>query len=244
MQILDPYEVKARWIPALITVAPLLLVLFVLFDAEMERLVSIGSTIGAGSIFVVLGAQIVRAQGLKTQEKLLESWGNMPSVVVLRHRDNTIDQVSKERYHKTLSRCTGRPLPTPEHEAANPQDADEVYWSCSKYLNKHTKSGDQHVQVRAENANYGFRRNMLGMKFWGTAAAIASVGVVIAFLWFGFQSSNTGNHVMFVFGAFISGAFFIMCVVLVTPRWVEESAFRYATSLIEACDLLECQERS
>lgn len=239
MQFLDQYEIKARYLPALITVAPSLFGLFVLFGAEMELLVSIGSTIGAGSIFVVIGAQIVRARGLKAQEKLLERLGDMPSVLVLRHRDATIDQVSKERYHKILSRCIGRPVPTPGQEATNPQAADKIYWSCSKYLNKQTKSGDQHIQVRAENANYGFRRNMLGMKPWGVVTVTACTGVAITLLWFERQSGDFSSQILFVFVGSISLAFLLVWVLLVNERWVEESAFRYATSLVEACDVLD-----
>lgn len=235
----DSYELKARYVPGVATATPVLFLLLVYFVDVHELLSALITMSGVGVVSAVIGAQIARSRGLKVQEKLFRSWGGVPSVILLRHRDSTIDSVSKGRYHQMLSRGLGIPMPDREKEKTAPEIADEVYWSCSRYLNKMTKAGAQHIQVRAENANYGLRRNMLGMKPLGAASAAVSFVVVVATTSFGYHDGDSARLAMIAGAGFVSAGLLQTWLFIVRPHWVKESAYRYATSVIEACDAID-----
>ena len=67
----------------------------------------------------------------------------------------------------------GYPLPNHKEEEANPAWADKTYREVVGALREATRDTSRFPLVFAENTNYGFRRNLLGLRPIGTPIAAA-----------------------------------------------------------------------
>ena len=102
--------------------------------------------------------------------------GGMPSIVMLRHSDNTFNPVAKAAYHAFLSRKLGLPALTAEQEAADPTAADQYYDRACAWLRDRTRDTKKFNVLFNENMTYGARRNLLGVK---PHALMLNIAVVI-----------------------------------------------------------------
>ncbi|MEO8274487.1 MAG: hypothetical protein ABI620_10510, partial [Chloroflexota bacterium] len=75
-----------------------------------------------------------REMGRRLEPNLFEAWGGKPSTQLLRHRNSTIDSVTKKRYHTFLATKINTAFPDEAQEKANPIAADEVYQSAIRWL--------------------------------------------------------------------------------------------------------------
>lgn len=168
----DPYERKARVVPGLLVALPVLVPLLCVYGAKHPVLTGvIGLLGGCGAIYAL--ASVARGRGKKLEEILVAKWGGMPTTIVLRHRDNFLDSVSKQRYHTAITVKLGIAMPTAEEESENPDKADDIYVGATKRLRELTRSNKQ--LLLNENIAYGFHRNMLAMKPIGIISCILGV---------------------------------------------------------------------
>jgi len=58
---------------------------------------------------------------------------------LLRHRDKTIDAITKRRYHSFLATKINHAFPDEAQERNNPDAADEAYQSGIRWLLNHTR---------------------------------------------------------------------------------------------------------
>lgn len=129
-----------------------------------------------GGMFLL--SNLARSCGKSLEEKLNRSWGGLRTTALLCHSDSTIDRFTKTRYHRALEILCGNSihLPTPEEEAFDPGEAGEKYRSATKLLIEHRRDKKFDL-LHKELANYGFRRNLLGLKPAGIV--IAAVALLI-----------------------------------------------------------------
>jgi hypothetical protein len=234
---LDRYSLKARLYPAFIVLLPAFVVsLFYITDFEKyyhyaTALVSVG-------LFTYLLAQLGRDKGKINEVKLFTLWGGKPTTIIFRHNDNTIDPVTKNRYHKLLTeKIDGIQIPTPKQEQNDKIFADQVYESCTKFLISKTRNTKKFPLIFNENISYGFRRNLWGMKFW--ALAIISILIIIHFYFItgGFKTKITlQNKDIFLFLFF--GLVLLFWFFIVTKNWIKLTAYAYAERLIESINEL------
>lgn len=171
-QLKDPYERKARVTPGLLVALPILLPLVCVYGPKHPMLMSVvGLLTACGAIYAL--ANIARGRGKQLEEKLISTWGGLPSTVLLRHRDKFFDSVTKARYHAAITAKLGILMPTPEEEAANPEKADDSYEGAARRLRELTRSDKQ--LLLKENIAYGFHRNMLAMKPIGLFTSIGGL---------------------------------------------------------------------
>src|SRR3546814_196764 len=133
---------------------------------------------GCGAIYAL--ASVARWRGKKLEEILVKKWGGMPTTIALRHRDNFLDGVSKQRYHTAIVDKLGIAMPTALEEATNPSEADGIYTGATRQLRELTRS-DKHLLLK-ENIAYGFHRNMVAMKSVGIFSCALGIiyGLLIA----------------------------------------------------------------
>ena len=184
---IDRYTVSARFLPAAVIATPLALAVFTWAPFDM------GLTKGAAAVFVMTALAYIlshptRDAGRKLEERLWPAWGGAPSITFLRHRDPTIDPITKARFHAALLALNAVPsLPTPETELLEPAAADHVYAAASTWLRGQTRNRKAFPLVFEENVNYGYQRNLLACRPWGLAAcAFGLLSAVIA-IWYGRQ---------------------------------------------------------
>lgn len=226
---IDRYTVSARFLPAAVIATPLALAVFTWAPFDM------GLTKGAAAVFVMTALAYIlshptRDAGRKLEERLWPAWGGAPSITLLRHREPTIDPITKARYHSALVSLNAVPsLPTPETELLEPDAADQAYAAASTWLRGQTRDRKAFPLVFEENVNYGYQRNLLACRAWGLAAcALGLLSTVIA-IWFGRQP--IAEIVMTLLLTLYLGF-------NVTEEGLRRQAGTYARRLLEAIDAL------
>ena len=181
-KLLDQYSRIARLYPAVLATAPAIWTTVALDTGGVE-------SISHGAMFVVVAAgvlylftSIARSRGKHVEPKLLEKWGGWATTALLRHRNTLIDSLTKARYHEKLGTLCGLSLPSVQEEANEPRHADDIYRSATKKLIE-LRRGPEYSLVHSENASYGFRRNLFGLKPVATAIALVAAGASVSGWW-------------------------------------------------------------
>src|SRR5713226_3809363 len=175
-KVADPYERQARLYPALLALLPLLVMVMLLYGPKASALTSVVTiAVSCGGLYLM--TNLFRELGKRMEERLFREWGGKPTTQLLRHRDNTIEAVTKRRYHSFLAAKINEAFPDKDQEANNRDAADEIYQSGVRWLLSHTRSDDNKKfdLLFKENVTYGFRRNALGMKPVGLIVSIGSL---------------------------------------------------------------------
>lgn len=242
----DRYRSRARLMPVRLLVLPVVLAVGVLVitltgNLNLYARLGVGVLTGLLSNFGLnsLLEQFGRDQGKKKEAGLWESWGGALTTQMLRHRDKTMcNPTMRRRYHSALSRLVPNlHLPTPQEEACDPVGADQVYEAYTRYLINQTRDTARFPLVFEENVNYGFRRNLWGMRPAGILLAI--IGMVVALC--ATCLAWIENDPLWIIGAgatIVNTCFLVWWVVRITPAWVFIPAKAYSERLFEACDSL------
>jgi hypothetical protein len=247
----DNYSRQARLFPGLLTVFPPLMTVLAWFPQLL--LSNIGTTLltiaTSCGLLYALGSW-ARTRGKFLEAKLLKEWGGWPTTLKLRHA-GPLDATTLARYHGFLEKNVPHwHAPTSEQELAAPANADGAYGSAVLWLKEKTRKGLPLVDK--ENAQYGFRRNLLGMKPVGIVlcalAAAASLlaiyshatGITVAEFW-----ALTSAQKPEVWAATsVDFVALLAWLTLVRRRWVRQAGEQYAEALLAACDQLMGAQRS
>jgi hypothetical protein len=193
--------------------------------------------LGAAGV-VILVDQLGRDGGRRLQPALWDSWGGPPTTAALRHRD-TANPVLLARQHERIAAIAGNALPTADEEQADPAGADHAYAAAIAVLIARTRGRRKdYPLIFTENCNYGFRRNMLGLRPWGRLlAATASILAVAAIA---ARLAGRVNLPLALTGValVVSAAATVIWWRVVTPDWVQPVAQAYAERLLEAAETL------
>jgi hypothetical protein len=242
--LVNRYWLVARVYPALLAFAPVLwsaLILFPKLVSDVRK--GAASAVAVGCILYLLSS-LARFRGKIAERKLLKVWGGWPTTLFLRHRDNTIDPRTKARYHAALAALASDVcLPTADQETADPTEADYAYHSATKRLIE-LRRGKTYQMVEDENASYGFRRNLFGLKTLVLCVAFVSL-ILTGLLWWATitqpitittieSSIKAYPHLPILFALDLTYAALIEF--LVTCRFVRQASDEYALALLRTLD--------
>lgn len=251
----DDYNRKARLTPALLASLPIALSMIAFFQDQVWSWGGILSVLAWFGVLKLL-AQLARHMGTIKQSELYKEWGGKPTTYLLRHC-KTANEVELARRHRKLQALTDEPMPSRADELADPDFADQIYDTYVKFLLSKTRDHSKFSLVYEENCNYGFRRNLLGMKPYGIALSCMGILLLIgqctstmgllnspAIL----QTGNLAQAIMSLqFSKFSALSFVCLMVNIfllaawllwVNSAWVKTSAEAYADRLLEACENL------
>jgi hypothetical protein len=245
----DSYGRKARLYPSLLAVlAPLVTVLAwvpVLMTGTAGASI-VGITAGCGLLYAL--SVFARRAGKRVEKRLLAAWGGWPTTLMLRHRQSALPKPTLQRYHHYLAEGAQLKIPSLEKEARDPLGSDAVYASAVQWL-KEQRRGDDHALVHRENAEYGFRRNLLGLKRVAIILCVVSIvvsAVLISLSEGGsrpFDVSAAGLQRLWMLAAPVVWAATILnaillagWIIVVTDDWVREAGDQYAVALLATCD--------
>ena len=236
-KLIDRYDRVARLYPVYLAVAPAIFLIVVLALGAPEwwsRLGAIAVAIGA-PLFVV---QFGRSAG-KRKEAALFAWrGGAPALTLLRHRSPTSNPVTLERRHRLVEAATGVHLPTAEEERANPDAADGAYQSAVNSLKELTRDRGRFPLVFNELVNYGFRRNLWGLKPFGVSLAAASAASSAVILLWEVLADIRWSPAAPALSLGVSIVVLGVWSAVVTPPWVNQTAEAYAERLLASAELL------
>lgn len=231
----DTYSLKARIAPVFLTLCPLIIVVGLLAPRSYVLQISSGSILFSIALSV-FGAQFSRDRGKIKEVELWRNWGGPPTTQFLRHSDTQFNPVRRSRIHKFLqTKLKDLQLPTPEKEQENPQYSDQVYEAYTRYLISKTRNSNQYPLILKENINYGFLRNLWGLKPFGIT--ISLIGFIISVLYSRNEWLNSGrvsaeSTVVVIFCL----SFFATWLFWVSPKRIRVAAEAYAERLLEYCE--------
>jgi len=234
---LDTYTQRARLRPALIVVLPLVLVVLTFFPNEFTSLGIVVSVLGCCGGIALL-AHFGRDMGKKKEEPLFASWnGGKPTTRMLRHSTAPNPILLVERHSKLQTLLLNQKLPTASEEAASPASADKIYEACTNLLIQKTRDKEKFPLVFEENCNYGFRRNLWGMKPIGVTTSILGV-LVVGGVIINFWLLKSPIPLLAIISGSTSLFLLILWIFWFTPSWVKVAADAYAERLLESCESL------
>ncbi|MDE0093260.1 MAG: hypothetical protein OXO49_02000 [Gammaproteobacteria bacterium] len=238
----DKYAVSARIVPVVLSLLPWLVYFFVKVSLDVSNW-WFGPILAIS--LVIAAEHIGRTFGKKQEAKLFEVWGGMPSVAMLRHRDKRIDSMTKLRYHKFLQESVPNlSVPTPEEEAKQPEFADQGYSAACSWLREQTRDKEKFHLLTEENINYGFRRNIFGLKPFTITLDLLLVALHICLLvlmsielqWMETVPTSLFESMGI---SFIALMHLLIVVFIINPGWVRTQAETYAKRLLSSCDELQ-----
>lgn len=236
---LDAYTLRARLLPAVIATAPALALVAIYVSWEKFALSQLLVTIALFTLLVVF-SDIARRQGKRIEPILYKKMGGKPTTIMLRRCDTTLNEKSKARIHAVLATRLNEPSPTPEEEAAHPDHSDTFYERGGDWLRENTRDSKRFKLVYEENMTYGFRRNLLGMKWLGLGLnslvlliSASTFYIPLPSLFLPARAAGTIVSVS-VFAALHS----LYLMLVVTEQSVMDSSRQYARQLLLSCDAL------
>jgi hypothetical protein len=245
-KLFDPYNREARLAPAALMLSPILLSVFVVYPetlfSEFPKNALVMLVLLALAYLI---AGFARSAGKRVEEQLHRQWGGMPTTAMLRHRDPAIDTVTKARYHRRLAEiCDEIEWPSIEDENANPVAADARYWSAISAL-RARRRGDEHSNVLRENTQYGFRRNMYGLRVAAISIALIAALYAVASIAeqtiheksFAAMFAKVASEPRYSVLLFANSAIAIAWAIVVRQSWVYQAASDYARALLNTLDL-------
>ena len=230
---MDRYSYQAETLPTLLTIAPVALIVAVLLPEGM----SLRGLFLKFTPFVALGAlsfvasQIGADFGRRLERRLWAKWDGPPTTRFLRHGNSEFNAMTRRFVHESL-RGLGLKVPTKEEQAQDSNYSDECYSACTAELLRRTRNRRKYPIVHKRLIDYGFRRNMLGLRWVGLILA-ASISILcashIAWNW---DTAGLNGPLLVV--GIISAGVTIAWLTLVNERAVCLGAERYANTLLEA----------
>ena len=234
LKLFDSYNRVARLYPAVIVMMSVLWTAAVvapkLLDFDMSK-TTVTALVAAALLYAL--ATVARSRGKILEPQLLARWGGWPTTAMLRHRDQTRDVYTKNRYIAALQRlCPGLPWPTEDDERRNPEEADKVYRSATLALIEQRRDS-KYKLLHRENASYGFRRNLLGLK--PIAVAIVLVCAISAgAVWHLRPGTITTDVLALLLVADLAILTFWLGVV--RPNYIHQSAVEYGLALFRTLE--------
>lgn len=245
----DTYDREARLYPGLLAILPVLVLLVCIFGPKHPLLTTAVSLLFACGGPLLLG-KIARDLGKALEQRLNIEWGGQPTTILLRHRDKTINALTKKEYHRTLALGLSKAAPTASLEERNPEQADTFYRAGAAWLISKTQDTKRHSLVFRENRHYGFQRNLRGLKWIGVSLSFATLGTSLTHLYLKAGALSGPNQLLYIMSVehvlpiTISAGMLLSWLFLVTKQSVKRAGFAYADRLIRTCEQFASKTKS
>jgi hypothetical protein len=188
------------------------------------------SAIGFGALtegVVGVGlAHLARIPGTRLEAKLCRRWGGLPTRRWLRPTDTTCSEAQKSRWRGAIRTLTGLTLPATLGTKSE-ADIDKLIDDAVRQLRHRLRDDPAAGMVRTHNEDYGFARNLAGLRWVWLAFSLAGTAVC------GFALYAGHGHPV---ALATSGVLVLIAAVsaFTLPGYVRHCADRYAEALLAA----------
>jgi hypothetical protein len=221
----DEYEVKARYLPCLVSVIPLSHFFISLLGQDFFHKIFSESSwlfvVSNISLPLVLVLCLIQVQTTFSkhfiEERVFGRGGeNFPTTNMLLFEDDAISQERKAAIHNKLAKYFNLTLPVLKDEKENEKNARMQAREAASYIRKKVGKG---VMTYQYNIRYGFFRNLIGGSIWVIPGCI---GCAVLY--------GINKEWIFVwFFSFI--ALLFLMLLFLKKRILASVAFSYADSL-------------
>lgn len=236
MDFLDTYSLKARLFPAILAVAPVV-ILCLLCASWVDP--GLPEAVGGVAVMVLFfaAANLARRFGRAKEREIFADTGGRPRNPELTHADTTFPASQKGRYRDYLAAELGLAAPTADDERDRPGEAQAFYDQAYGWLRENTRDTEAFKLLFNENISYGYYRNLLGLKPIGILLNLSSIGVAAAIVHYqpDFASLSNGKLVALGGLAAIHLGYFVFGV---TRKAVLDASAVYARQLLLSTETL------
>lgn len=220
----DRYERKARLLPGLLLAAVPTLTAGAILHELTAWYTAASSTVGFALLAAIVLGQLARARGRRAEDLLWKSWGGPPTTRWLRPWDGTCSDQQKAKWRGAIKRITGLSLPASLPQGGIQDDVDRQIGDATRQLRYAIRGRPEASILATHNEDYGFARNLYGVRWFWVALALVSLaacGVAVAF---GLRP---------YLGLAVAAAFTVGSILIARelPDYVRRCADRYAESL-------------
>lgn len=231
LHLTDHYERKARLLPALLSFLVVLPPIAAASSNVVTKLVGIST---GGVLFAIIGvglAYLASAAGRHYEKKLWPNWPfDAPTNRWLHPNDTHCSREQKELWYKAIKLQTGLDI---AQAAAQEDEAnlDRVINDAVRALRNRFRQTGPVGLLPIHNVDYGFARNLAGLRAFWFPASIASVGVT----WGLYLTTQSG-----LLWGVIASLVLLICLWALRslPEFVRQRADRYAESFFGALEEL------
>ena len=233
----DEYSRHARLKPAFLVILPVgMLVSALGLNVSVTLAALSGPMATLGLTFLL--AQVGRDFGKRKEGYLYSLWTGKPSISKMRHRDTTINVHTRERYHQKAAQLLGISMPNADSEQSDPQAADALYEAYGNLLLERTRDGKKFPLIFQELTNYGFRRNLWGMKPIGLTLNTVCLFSQVVWVLYSLAAHRTPSAL--TVSSLLINAFLLACwAFFINPEWVRIAANAYAERLLASSEMLQ-----
>jgi hypothetical protein len=228
----DHYERKARFVPALLTIATLLPAAFVLGLPLYDWLTVVVAGVGLGAVFAVGLSHLASAMGNRYQSTLWPRWPHdSPTNRWLHPSDTSSSAQQRDLWYASILRLTGLDIAAVPTDQSGEMEA--VINDAIAQVRNLLWQSPYADRLRLHNADYGFARNIAGLSpLWITGCVLSSLVAWVAFF---VGTTNIGWPVL---TTVVAGGS-ILLTVFVLPAFVRTKADFYAESFFSAAVSLD-----
>ena len=223
LKLMDRYERKARLLPALLSLSVTIPGVCALMSSILDWVPSL--TVGGGlAVATLVGlAYGASAAGRLYEKRLWPRWPyDSPTNRWLHPDDDQCSQQQKLRWYDAIQKLVNLDISRAAVQG-DERNIELVINDAVRELRHHFRLTQMSGLLTAHNEDYGFARNLAGLRlFWLPASAISTVLAWITYTVAGAE---------LVWGISSSMAFLgALLLVLILPRYVRQRAERYAES--------------
>ena len=223
----DHYERKARFLPAVLSLLPLLPLSAAFGGPLLEWGKLIEAGVGLAAIVSVAISHIASACGNRIQEKLWPDWPHdAPTNRWLHPEDKSVSEQQKQRWYQVIKDVLQLDIARAV-EAGDDDQLRAIINDAVRELRNRLWQAPQADRLRLHNVDYGFARNLAGLRpVWVTFAFSSAIGCWAAYVWF------DGVILWAIVSTIVAVATLALAAVL--PRYVRKKAHYYAESFFAA----------
>lgn len=232
----NPYDRFTKLYPMVLVLLPLGLGISAWIPPHVQIQGVLGSAIVVLALSSLLG-QLARDEGKRREPELFYLWGGRPSDCALSYGAAVFPPPTLARRHRALTKLDPElKFPMSAEEEAGASDRFvPTYAAATDLLLANTRDRGTFPMLFRENMNYGYRRNLWGMKPAGLVSSL--LGFAACAVRFGIDHAADRPP---LYTAIAGGVVCVCLMVLwgfrITPSWVKLPSDAFARQLAEACD--------
>lgn len=239
---IDVYTARARLVPGLLAALPVAVTCYAWNPGNILDWNALGAIIlGFGG--TILLAFIARDMGKAAEERLYKKWGGRPTELLLMHT-GAMDPVLRARRHDALRSCfKDVPVPTAEEEGRDRDGAYKRFKTLTTLMiSRYREQSEKYPLVFEENCNYGFRRNMYGLRPTGIAVSLITAVALGLQLYMKFSNHEQVPVVSLGMEA-VNVIMLLAWILWANENTVRRGAYLYAERLFETLDSFPKQKQ-
>jgi hypothetical protein len=161
---IDGYDWKARYIPTVILLAPLLCTAYYFYPGVLANPLRLAGSSLLAFALVYLASMVFRDRGVRYARRFWDGRGGIPSTRFGRMSDSFLSPAQKNRLHVVVLNRFGIRLLSLEEECEFAALADRKIMDAFREIKEFLRRCDGCGLVEKHGAEYGFVRNLCGSR--------------------------------------------------------------------------------